>query len=125
MNKTAQGILFAIAALGLASSAALISVNAQTIPPKSNSPQTPAQAAPAGKPKVSEEVFKNIQVLKGVPVDQWLPTMQFMATSLGVECEFCHVGQEREKDDKKNKLTARKMILMTNMLNKDVPEVES
>jgi photosynthetic reaction center cytochrome c subunit len=86
--------------------------------------QTPG-AADAPKPKVSEEVFKNIQVLKGVPVDQWQATMQYMASSLGVECNFCHVGNEREKDDKKQKLVARKMIEMTRALNKDIPEVEA
>lgn len=129
MKRRSQGTTFAVVCSILALGAAFVGAYAQSTPPQSKATQTaPAQtvqAAPETKGKVSEEVFKNIQVLKGVPVEQWLPTMQFMATSLGVECEFCHVGQEREKDDKKNKLTARKMILMTNMLNKDVPEVEA
>ncbi len=122
MNRKSKGIIFATAVLGLALGAALAGAQAQSAPTQA----ALAQAAPAAaKPKVSEEVFKNIQVLKGVPVEQWQATMQYMATSLGVECEHCHVGNEREKDDKKNKLTARKMIEMTRALNKDVPEVDA
>jgi len=73
--------------------------------------QQPAKplAAPA---RTAEQQFKNIQVLKDIPADQLMPTMQFIATSLGVECEFCHVERAPEKDDKKTKLTARKMIAM-------------
>ena len=77
-----------------------------------------ALAAPAG-PKLAEEEFKNIQALKGIPADQVIPSMQFIAASLGVECEFCHVAHANEKDDKKPKVTARKMIAMMMAINKD------
>ena len=68
--------------------------------------------------KTAEQQFKNIQVLKGVPAEQVTPTMQFISSSLGVECEFCHVDQQMEKDDKKEKQTARKMISMELAINK-------
>src|SRR3984885_3588409 len=58
-----------------------------------------AQAASTQSPKMAEQVFKNIQVLKGVPADQVIPAMQFIAASLGVECEFCHVRNACAKDD--------------------------
>src|SRR5260370_2634664 len=45
--------------------------------------------------------------------------MQFIAASLGAECEFCHVAHANEKDDKKPKVTARKMINMMMAINKD------
>ena len=49
--------------------------------------------------------------------------MQFITASLGVECEYCHVrgdkGLEFEKDDKKTKVTARKMMEMMFAINKD------
>src|SRR5260370_8193381 len=45
--------------------------------------------------------------------------MQFIAASLGVECEHCHVEHAFEKDDKKPKVTARKMINMMMAINKD------
>ncbi|HXW17758.1 MAG TPA: c-type cytochrome [Candidatus Acidoferrales bacterium] len=71
------------------------------------------QANPAAQTsKTAEQAFKNIQVLKDVPADQILPAMQFIATSLGVECEYCHVKNAFEKDDKDAKVTARKMMLM-------------
>src|SRR5580698_4920812 len=84
-------------------------------------PGTPAQSA---TPKLAEEQFKNIKVLKGVPADQVFPAMQFISISLGVECEFCHVQgaggkMEFDKDDKKNKQTARKMMEMMFAINKD------
>jgi len=75
-------------------------------------------AAPAGDKK-AEEQFKNIQVLKGIPADQLIPTMQFITASLGVECEFCHVQGAFEKDDKKPKQTARKMMEMMFSINAD------
>jgi photosynthetic reaction center cytochrome c subunit len=83
---------------------------------QSTAPNVPA--APAG-PKLAEEEFKNIQALKGIPADQVIPAMQFIAASLGVDCEFCHVAHANEKDDKKPKVTARKMINMMMAINKD------
>src|SRR5256714_14315322 len=77
-----------------------------------------AATAPAG-PKFAEEEFKNIQALKGIPAEQVIPSMQFIAASLGVECEYCHVAHANEKDDKKPKVTARKMINMMIAINKD------
>ena len=68
--------------------------------------------SPAGPQKTAEQQFKNIQVLKDIPAEQLIPTMQFIAGSLGVQCEFCHVEHEMHKDDKKEKQTARKMIAM-------------
>jgi len=43
--------------------------------------------------------------------------MQFITASLGVECDFCHVQLAMDKDDKKTKLAARKMITMVLALN--------
>lgn len=81
----------------------------------------PAQSAPqqSSNPKLAEEQFKNIQVLKGIPADQLIPSMQFISASLGVECEHCHVEHANEKDDKKPKRTARGMITMTMAINKN------
>jgi len=80
----------------------------------------PVQSVPAGPaPKMAEEAYKNIQVLKGVPADQVIPAMQFISASLGVECEHCHVEHAFDKDDKKPKQTARKMVQMMFAINKD------
>ncbi len=82
-------------------------------------PPTHTTAALTPTPKKAEEQFKNIHVLKGVPAEQIFPTMQFIAASLGVECEFCHVHNAFDKDDKKPKQTARKMMEMMFAINKD------
>lgn len=79
----------------------------------------PEIAEPSQTPKKAEEQFKNIQVLKGIPAEQLIPTMQFVAASLGVNCEFCHVKNAFEKDDKKPKQTARKMMEMMFAINAD------
>ena len=70
-------------------------------------------------PKTTEQVYKNIQVLKGFPSDQLVPAMQFVAASLGVQCDFCHLENAFEKDDKETKQTARKMMRMMFAINKD------
>jgi hypothetical protein len=77
------------------------------------------QTQNSGGPKKAEEQFKNIQVLKGIPADQLVPGMQFITASLGVECQFCHVEGAFEKDDKKPKQIARKMMEMMFAINKD------
>lgn len=80
----------------------------------------PAQSSqPAASAKTAEQVYKNIQVLKGVPSDQLIPAMQFITTSLGVQCDFCHLENAFEKDDKEPKQTARKMMRMMFSINKD------
>lgn len=69
--------------------------------------------------KTAEQVYKNIVELKGTPADQLMPTMQFMAVSLGVQCDTCHVAGKPESDDKRAKKTAREMIAMTMAINKN------
>jgi outer membrane lipoprotein-sorting protein len=90
----------------------------QAAPPAAPAAQAPppTQQPPA---ELAEAHYKNIQVFKGIPASQLIPTMNFMAASLGVQCNFCHVPNEFEKDDKQNKQTARKMITMTMGINKD------
>jgi len=67
--------------------------------------------------KTAQPTFKNLQVLKDVPPDQLVPAMQFITASLGVECEFCHVRDAFDKDDKQSKQTARRMIQMMFAIN--------
>ena len=77
----------------------------------------PDSAWPANEPaKPAEQVYKNIQNLKGLPASQLQSTMAGFARSLGVNCTYCHVPNEFEKDDKEAKLTARKMIRMVNTI---------
>jgi outer membrane lipoprotein-sorting protein len=112
MNLNRRNTTFVFSGLTLSIGLAIAGAKAQ-----SSAPQSPAT------PKLAEEQFKNIKVLKGVPADQIFPSMQFITASLGVECEYCHVrgekGLEFDKDDKKPKVTARKMMEMMFAINKD------
>lgn len=71
------------------------------------------------KGKTAAEVYKNIQVLKDMPADQLDSVMEIMSASLGVNCSFCHIPEQWEKDDKEEKQTARGMIKMTFAINKN------
>ena len=108
--------IFGIAAFIVLSGMVMSGVRAKST---AQTPPTQTTAALIPTPKKAEEQFKNIQVLKGVPAEQIFPTMQFIAASLGVECEFCHVHNAFDKDDKKPKKTARKMMEMMFAINKD------
>src|SRR5579864_8584667 len=44
--------------------------------------QAAQAAAPETTPMTSEQVFKNIQVLKGIPVDDFMGTMGLMSAAL-------------------------------------------
>jgi photosynthetic reaction center cytochrome c subunit len=89
----------------------LVAANFSSAQTQSNTATTTA--------KTAEQQFKNIQVLKTIPADQLIPSMQFISGSLGVECEFCHVEGAFDKDDKKPKQAARKMIQMMMAINKE------
>jgi hypothetical protein len=82
-----------------------------------------AQTAAQEKPLLAEQVFKNVQVLRGVSVNEFMETMGFFAASLNANCTTCH-GQDSggswesyASDNIPQKQTARRMILMMNMIN--------
>jgi hypothetical protein len=81
--------------------------------------QPEADWEPPQPPKMAEEAFKNIQVFKGVPAPELLNAMRSFTRALGVKCEFCHVEGAFDQDDKREKQTARKMILMAHQINTD------
>lgn len=81
--------------------------------------QPEADWEPPHPPKPAEEVFKNIQVFTGVPAPEVMNIMRSFTRSLGARCEFCHVDGAFDKDDKPEKLTARKMVLMARQIDKD------
>jgi hypothetical protein len=83
---------------------------------RAQGPQVPP--TPGGR-KSAAQAFKNVQVLKDIPAEQLIPTMQFISASLGVECDFCHAEHDMDKDDKQTKKTAREMMKMTMAINHD------
>jgi hypothetical protein len=74
-------------------------------------------ASQENKRTLAEDVFKNIQTYKGKPAASVIPSMEALTGFLGVECAYCHVDREWEKDDKPPKKTARKMFEMVGYLN--------
>jgi outer membrane lipoprotein-sorting protein len=74
---------------------------------------------------MAEDVFKNVQVLKGIPVNQFMETMGFFSAALGYNCTNCHgdavLGNwEKYADDIPVKRTARRMVQVVNTINKDL-----
>jgi hypothetical protein len=68
----------------------------------------------------AETVFKNIQLLKGVPAGRLLAVMKIgYSRSLGVTCTHCHVVNEWEKDALAAKQIAREMAGMVRSINND------
>jgi hypothetical protein len=83
------------------------------------------QAGAQQKPLMAEDVFENVQVLKGIPVNQFMETMGFFSAALGYNCTNCHgddvLGNwERYANDIPVKRTARRMIQVVNTINKDL-----
>jgi photosynthetic reaction center cytochrome c subunit len=80
-----------------------------------------AAATPA-TPQMSDKVFKNVQVLKGITVDEFMGTMGVFTTSLSLCCGNCHTGagtsNPKWEDDPPRKRTARAMISMVQNINK-------
>ena len=69
----------------------------------------------------AEQVFKNIQMLKGVPAARLLRIMELgYSRSLGVNCAHCHVVDQWDKDDKPTKPIAREMAKMAQTINNDL-----
>ncbi|HVG28953.1 MAG TPA: c-type cytochrome [Pyrinomonadaceae bacterium] len=67
----------------------------------------------------AEQVFKNIQTLKGMPAARLPVIMNAYTRALGVACSHCHAVDQWEKDDKPAKQAARDMMRMVASINND------
>ncbi len=86
-------------------------------------PRAAAQPAAGEKPPLSDQVFKNVQVMKGIPVNQFMDTMGFFSAALGLNCTGCHVAESLQDLDKfaediPRKRMARTMIRMVDAMNR-------
>lgn len=109
----------------------------QTPPPSGGTPPAPSQPAPAKPPfdeaqalqeirkqiagrenEPAEKVFKNIQVLKGVPAGRIPLIMEKgFSDSLGVTCTFCHNPADWTAEPNHHLPIARQMWTMTQEIN--------
>ena len=132
------GFLLLLVAIGFGT------VAGQETPPPN--PETPAPAPPAadrqevndryvkqisekiaGKEnQPAEQVFKNIQSLKGVPAGRLLSIMnRGYSRALGVTCVHCHVEQDFASDDKRPKRAAREMMAMHRTINEQLQKMQN
>jgi hypothetical protein len=69
-----------------------------------------------------DTVFKNVQALKGITVDEFMGTMGLMSAALAFCCSDCHTNAGtdlvRWEDDTPIKRTARRMVTMVQTINK-------
>ncbi len=82
---------------------------------------TAAAQQPASAPK-ADDVFKNVQLLKGIPIGEFIDTMGLFSAALGANCVHCHVEEsltrwEKFAEDVPRKRRARQMIQMVNAIN--------
>lgn len=85
---------------------------------------TAAYGQARGDMRPAEQVFKNVQSLKGIPADEFMSTMGFFSASLGISCGDCHTAESggdwaKYADDNDRKRRARGMIAMVNTMNKN------
>ena len=85
-------------------------------------PQTGAPTA-AQSQMAADRVFKNVTVLKGIPVDEFMGTMGVFSAALGFSCEDCHTASSNDwanyaKDVSPRKTMARQMVTMMQGINK-------
>jgi len=65
----------------------------------------------------AESVFKNIEVLKGVPAARVPRIMNIgFGRSLGVRCAHCHVAGKWDLEDKPQKQVARDMMALSHVI---------
>jgi hypothetical protein len=113
-------LVFCVSLLSIACVSIIGSVEAGRLLSSREQTAPATQAAPAEK--TVEQVQKNIQVLTGLPQSQLIPVMNYIGSSLGVKCTYCHVRKDDKwdfvADETPEKGTAREMIKMVQGINK-------
>ena len=79
---------------------------------------------PAGPTfQMTEKYFKNVKVLTGIPVDEFMGTMGLFSAALSYCCGDCHTGAGTDNPDwaadPPRKVMARRMAAMVKAINKD------
>ena len=92
------------------------------VPVAQSQPARGAAAAP--KSQLAEGVFKDIRLLKGIPVDEFMDTMGFFSAATNLNCVDCHGAASggdwaHYADETPMKATARRMILLMQRIDKE------
>jgi hypothetical protein len=78
MNAGWKGAILGLIAPLVVSLLSVVSARSQTGP---------------GEPQMAEAVFKNVQVLKGIPVNEFIDTMGMFAAATAKDCTGCHAPE--------------------------------
>ena len=85
------------------------------------SAQAPPKTALPGE--TADQHFKNVTVLKGIPVDEFMGEMGLFSAALSFCCKDCHTGagtsNPKWEDDPPRKVIARRMAQMVSNINKE------
>jgi hypothetical protein len=95
--------------------------------PKVTDPKvTELLATIAGKEKLpAGKVFRNVKLLADIPAAQFLRMMDTgYSQSLGIHCDYCHVEDRWEADEKRPKRAAREMIAMVRDINDQLGQMQ-
>ena len=108
--RLSRGTVLCVAGFAMLMTAVVYGQAGQPAPP----------AAP--RPQLAEEAFKNIRVLRGIPVREFMNTMGFFSASLALNCTDCHGGASASDwanyaTDTPLKNRARQMIAMVKGIN--------
>jgi photosynthetic reaction center cytochrome c subunit len=80
-----------------------------------------AEAIAGHEKEPAEQVFKNIQSLKGMPAERLVRVMNMgYSRALGVSCMHCHVEADFSSDEKRPKRAAREMMAMNKAINEQL-----
>jgi hypothetical protein len=117
MKRGSRNILLCITSTVLVWSLAAVLVSGQAAPQTAAGAPTPAQAGLR-----AEQVFKNVQVLKGTTVQEFMGAMGAFSAALGMSCEDCHKADDRDWSgfaaDNPRKQMARLMVVMMQNINR-------
>ena len=69
--------------------------------------------------KTACEGFQEYSGVKDIPASELIPSMRYIAASLGVGCDYCHQADHFDNDDKPTKQRARNMMKMMFAINQD------
>jgi photosynthetic reaction center cytochrome c subunit len=84
--------------------------------------QTGSAAPAEQRPLMSEQAFKDVRLLRGIPVREFMETMGFFSAALALNCTDCHGEASASWADyateTTRKQTTRRMIQMVNAINR-------
>lgn len=111
--------------IAVALAALLMFVGADQQPKENHHVTELLQAIKGKENRPAGEVFKNVKILKNIPAGRFLRIMDIgYSRSLGVDCEHCHSEDRWEADEKRPKLAAREMAIMTEEINRKLATMD-